>query len=202
MLDPLILFLGQFTYFSAIIILVSGSFGLPIPEEAVLLALGYLAAAGLISCWGAMLAALCGIILGDSCAYFLARKFGWRRLEKCWHKLFLPAARIEKLEQHWQRHQNKTVFLSRFMLGLRFIGPLTAGIGRMSYGRFLLLDLLSIFIWVPLMVLVGYFFSLHLDNILRDLHFLKHWIFLGLLVVLIAASGRWLYYYLFKSPQD
>ncbi len=193
MFDILILILGQFTYLMAIMMLVAGSFGVPIPEEAVLLILGYLAATSFISLLGAMLVGIIGIIIGDTIAYRIFLHGGRPFLAKWGSKIGLPLKRVEYIENKWEARRDQAVFLSRFMIGFRFLGPLVAGLTQMHWRRFFWLDFLSIIIWVPIMTLSGYFLSWHLEAVLTGLKFLKHYVFI-IVVAVIALVVLWQVY--------
>ncbi|MFA6428852.1 MAG: DedA family protein [Candidatus Buchananbacteria bacterium] len=194
MFDVVILFLGQFTYLTSVVALVAGSFGLPLPEEVVLLILGYLAAAGFISFSGSIIVGIFGIVLGNNLAYLISRQGGRTFLEKWGYLIGLSVPRLELMEERWEQHSIKAVFCSRFMLGFRFLGPVVAGLTRMSWRKFFIVDILGVIIWVIIVNTVGYYFSLNLDAILVDLKYLKPLIFLAVLIILIIITVWQLYY--------
>lgn len=194
MLDYLILYLGQFTYLSAVIFLLVGSFGFPLPEEIVLLILGYLSASTFINFWGGVAVAILGILLGNNFSYWIFRQQGRPFLDKWGHLIHLPVERVATIEQKWEKHGARAVFISRFMLGFRFLGPVVAGLTKMSWLKFFLVDLAGVVIWVLVNNTVGYYFSLHLDTVLADLKYLKHYIFVVILLLILGLTLWQLYH--------
>jgi membrane protein DedA with SNARE-associated domain len=96
---------------------------------------------GTLSPWGAFISCLVGALLGDSVIYAIGYHFGHTLVVR--HPRFahlLHAEREARIEEMIRRHGLKVFFLARFMVGIRAPVYLTAGILRMSYRRFVLID--------------------------------------------------------------
>src|SRR5206468_2972701 len=60
---------------------------------------------------------------------------------------------------HAANARNKTIIIARFMPIIRTFAPFVAGIGRMTYSRFLPFDVFGGVLWISLFILGGYYFG-------------------------------------------
>jgi membrane protein DedA with SNARE-associated domain len=99
--------------------------------------------------WGTI-----GGCASDNLAYFGGRAFceGVRELR------FYRAAK-PRLERLTNKFGPLSIFLSKYIYGLRWAACVFYGVGRMPYLRFLLLSFASCFLWVFVLAGAGYFFS-------------------------------------------
>ena len=184
--DFLMNYIEALSYFGIILFILLGSIGLPLPEETILLIAGYLASVGYLKLPYVLAIVLITTFIGDNMAYWIGRIKGKSLLLKYGKYIFIHKERLEKAEKYFKNHGGKTVFFSRFIIGLRFFGPIIAGSLKMRWRRFLLFNILGILIWVPTVTLIGYFFGIHLDTIIRNVNNAKHLIFF-IVVFFISA---------------
>jgi membrane protein DedA with SNARE-associated domain len=99
--------------------------------------------------WGTL-----GGCLSDNLAYFTGRGFceGVREVR------FYQAAK-PRLERLTNKFGPLSIFLSKYIYGLRWAACVFYGVGRMPYLRFLCLSFVSCFLWVFVLAGAGYFFS-------------------------------------------
>ncbi len=99
--------------------------------------------------WGTI-----GGCASDNLAYFGGRAFceGVRELR------FYRAAK-PRLERLTNKFGPLSIFLSKYIYGLRWAACVFYGVGRMPYLRFLFLSFASCFLWVFVLAGAGYFFS-------------------------------------------
>jgi len=126
--------------------------------------------------WGTL-----GGAVSDNIAYLLGRSFakGIRDLR------FYRAAR-PRIERLTNKFGGLSLFLSKYIYGLRWASCAFYGVGRMPYLRFIFLSLSSCFVWVFILSGAGYFFSGAVIGIIGDFHRLGK-ILLVIVVVGIAA---------------
>jgi membrane-associated protein len=116
-----------------------------------------------------LIATLCvSAIVGDSVGYYIGLKSGPRIFtrEKSWlfRKDYLLLA-----QQFYERHGGKTIIIARFIPIIRTFAPVVAGVGRMSYKRFLSFNVIGGIGWVASMILIGYILTPGLDPLLKPL---------------------------------
>jgi membrane-associated protein len=96
-------------------------------------------------------------ILGDTVNYWIGRRLGPRVFRD--NVRFLNRQHLERTHAFYERHGGKTIVIARFLPIIRTFAPFVAGIGTMSYGRFLLYNVVGGVAWVLGFVLLGYFFG-------------------------------------------
>jgi undecaprenyl-diphosphatase len=123
------------------------SAGVPLPGETALIAAGVLAGTGRLSLPLVIAVAVAAAVTGDTLGYWLGRRGGRAVLT---HRGPLPAFRAHALEhgeRFFERHGPKTVFLGRFVPGVRVVAAVLAGAGSMAWPRFALYNVSGAFVW-------------------------------------------------------
>jgi membrane protein DedA with SNARE-associated domain len=188
MLDFLSANMEQFSYAGIFGLLFLSSVGLPAPEEIILIITGYLVSTGLVNVWGAMIAAFFGVFLGDNLAYHIGFKKGEGFLRELVRRFKISSRQFLRAKSFLDCHCVKAIFLSRFLMGVRFLMPYMAGAFRLSRAKFTMGAGLAALIWVPGVIVLSFYFSQALDlvEIFKDI---KHWIFTGIIFVIGFAAG-------------
>ncbi|NJN65383.1 MAG: DedA family protein [Chloroflexaceae bacterium] len=129
-----------------------------LPGDSLLFAAGTLAALpdGLHVVWLCLLL-LVAAVAGDTVNYWVGAIVGPRVFNE--RIPFLKREYLERTHAFYERHGGKTVILARFIPIIRTFAPFVAGVGRMTYGRFLIYNVVGGATWVLLFVLAGYFFG-------------------------------------------
>lgn len=140
--------------------------GVFVPGVAILLAGGVLAAQGYYDLGYVIALAFIGGVIGDNVSYWLGRK-GGRPFLKRFEELAGSRKRLAHVEQYYLEHGGKTVFVARFTAFVHTIAPLMAGVSRMTYPRFILLNASSGAIWSVSVPLLGFFFGRQLPDVTR-----------------------------------
>jgi len=129
-------------YLGIVLLLVFSGLGLPIPEEVVVVTAGFLSHDSEIFKWQyAYLACLGGALAGDLVVYSIGRYLGHGFfLRYPWFARLMHEEREVKMERLIKQHGFKVFFVARFMVGIRVPLYLAAGVVRMSWPRFLLIN--------------------------------------------------------------
>ena len=130
--------------------------GLPVPGETALLAGAALAKFGRLSLVWVILTAIGGAILGDNLGFLIGRRGGRRLAVRHGPKIGLTAKRLAQFDAFFLRHGAKTVFLARFITGLRVFGAMLAGASGLQWGRFLVYNATGAVVWSTAVGVAGY----------------------------------------------
>jgi membrane protein DedA with SNARE-associated domain len=131
-----------------------------------------------------LLAGTLGAIVSDNVAYAAGRGFG----KSVRGFRFYRAAR-PRLERLTHKFGPLSIFLSKYIYGLRTASCVFYGVGRMRYLRFLPLTCASCFAWVSILSGAGYFFSGAITNLIGDFHQIGYFL---LVIVILGITGFYL----------
>jgi membrane-associated protein len=128
-----------------------------LPGDSLLFAAGTLAALGALDLWLMVLLLIGAAVAGDTVNYWVGAYVG--------HRAFGPNARflrqeyLDRTHAFYEKHGGKTIILARFVPIIRTFAPFVAGVGAMSYPKFITYNVVGAVLWVGLFVLGGYFFG-------------------------------------------
>lgn len=119
---------------------------------------------------------LAAAVIGDNTNYWIGRYFGPRVFG--WEQSrFFNRAAFDKTHAFFEHHGGKTIIIARFLPLVRTFAPFVAGVARMTYARYFVLDFLGGCVWIGSLTLAGYWFG--------NLPFIKN--NLSLVIVTIIA---------------
>jgi membrane-associated protein len=128
-----------------------------LPGDSLLFAAGALAALGSLDLWLLVVLLIGAAILGDTVNYWVGAWIGPRAFSG--NVRFLRKDYLERTHAFYEKHGGKTIILARFVPIIRTFAPFVAGVGAMSYPRFILYNIFGAVLWVGLFVPLGYFFG-------------------------------------------
>ena len=96
-------------------------------------------------------------VLGDTLNYHIGDYLGPRVFRE--NSRFLKREHLERTQAFYQKHGAKTIILARFIPIIRTFAPFVAGVGTMSYTKFLSYNVVGAVLWVSILTLAGYFFG-------------------------------------------
>jgi membrane protein DedA with SNARE-associated domain len=177
----------RFTYAGIFLVLFVAGLGAPIPEEAPILAAGALANQEIIRWWLGLVVCFAGVLSGDIVLYWVGHHWGEHIMEWRVTRFVLTPARERHVVAAYHRHGVKIVFVARFVAGFRAAAFLTAGIVRIPFWKFLLVDTVAALVAVPLGFGVAYLFTDQLPAILQGVHRVERLAILAAMVLLAAV---------------
>jgi membrane-associated protein len=129
-----------------------------LPGDSLLFVTGALAAKGWLNPVGICILLSIAAIAGDSMNYWIGNSCGLERLQCRYPRLFRKEY-FEKTNRFYERYGGKTIVIARFVPYIRTFAPFMAGVGRMSYPKFLTYNVLGGISWILSFVLGGYLFG-------------------------------------------
>ncbi|HEX8091177.1 MAG TPA: DedA family protein [Blastocatellia bacterium] len=129
-----------------------------LPGDSLLFAAGTFAALGSLNVTVLFTALCVAAIVGDTVNYWIGHYFG----PKVFHRenvRFLNKKHLERTHEFYEKYGGKTIIIARFIPIIRTFAPFVAGIGSMTYWRFITYNIVGGVLWVALCVFGGYFFG-------------------------------------------
>ena len=159
--------------------------GLPVPGETALLAGAALAHFGELSLVRVILVAMAGATLGDNLGFLIGRRGGRQFIERFGGRIGLTAKRLRQFDRFFDRHGARTVFIARFITGLRVFGAVLAGASRLRWRDFLIYNAAGAIVWCTVIGIAGYTLG-------HSWELLEKWIgrtgLIGLAAVVVLAA--------------
>ncbi|MCC6123446.1 MAG: DedA family protein [Pirellulales bacterium] len=128
-----------------------------LPGDSLLFAAGAIAATGALDPWWLFLALSAAAILGDTVNYWLGHYVGPRAFTG--KVRFLKKEHLDRTHRFFEKYGGKTIILARFVPIVRTFAPFVAGIGAMSYGKFILYNVVGGIAWVAIFIYAGFKFA-------------------------------------------
>ena len=159
-LHELILQYGTLTYsiLFAVIFAETGFVFTPfLPGDSLLFAAGTFAAKGSFNPHLLFVILSVAAVLGDTVNYWIGHYIGMKIFD--WKIPFLKKEHIEKTHQFYEKYGGKTIIIARFVPIVRTFAPFVAGVGSMTYSKFITYNVVGGIGWVAIFIYGGYFFG-------------------------------------------
>jgi len=128
-----------------------------LPGDSLLFAAGTFAGMGSLNIYVLLISLSLAAILGDTVNYWIGHSIGPRAFSG--EIRFLKKEHLDRTHAFYEKHGGKTIILARFIPIIRTFAPFVAGVGAMTYGRFLTYNVIGGIAWVAIFTLAGYFFG-------------------------------------------
>ena len=156
---------------------------LPVPGETILIIASFYSHHGHLNLGYVILLATVGCILGDNISFYVGRRLGRPFIQQYGKYLLITKKRLAFVEHFFEKHGDKTIFIQRWITGVRVIGALVAGTTQMPWPRFLLFNCLGAITWVTAISLMAYTFAVNLPLLIKIVG-RSGWVLLGLLLAI------------------
>jgi membrane-associated protein len=129
-----------------------------LPGDSMIFLLGALARNGEINFPAIIAVLMLAAVLGDTCNYEIGRFFGVKLFSNKNSKIFKQEY-LDRTHNFYEKYGGKTIILARFVPIIRTFAPFVAGMGSMSYSRFISYNVIGGISWVALFSFGGFFFG-------------------------------------------
>jgi membrane-associated protein len=129
-----------------------------LPGDSLLFAVGALASKGQLNVSLVVVLLTLAAIIGDSVNYWIGRTIG-PRIFASENSRWFNRRHLERTHAFYEKYGGKTLIFARFMPIVRTFAPFVAGIGRMTYPKFLAYSISGGILWISLLTYAGYFFG-------------------------------------------
>jgi membrane-associated protein len=129
-----------------------------LPGDSLLFAIGTFAAIGSFDIAIVLILLTIAAIAGDTVNYWIGNYLG----PKVFHyedSRFFKKKHLERTHQFYEKHGGNTIIIARFIPIIRTFAPFVAGIGSMTYRKFLSYNVVGGILWIFSLTLAGYFFG-------------------------------------------
>lgn len=196
MFEDLVAAVQDYPYPGLAVVFLLCGIGLPLPEEIVLLAAGYICYTWPDHAQLPLMMAWCAgaILAGDLLPFVLGRVFGVRLLRLRWLRLVINKQRLASFDRWFRRRGDLVIVITRFIPGLRVVAFFVAGTMKMHWGRFLLLDGIGILMIVPLLTWIGFHSASFIEGVIATVQRVERGILWGVLAGgVVLGTWFWLW---------
>jgi membrane-associated protein len=99
-------------------------------------------------------AALCGDVTNYSIGHFIGPKIFHNNSGR-----FLNKRHLDRTHQFYEKHGGKTIIIARFAPIIRTFAPFVAGVGSMTFRRFISFSVVGAILWVSIFLFAGHYFG-------------------------------------------
>ncbi len=128
-----------------------------LPGDSLIFAAGTFAGLGSLEVIPLFLVLATAAILGDTANYWIGHAIGPRVFTD--NIRFLKKEYLERTHHFYEKHGGKTIILARFIPIIRTFAPFVAGVGEMTYGKFISYNVIGALLWTSIFTFGGYFFG-------------------------------------------
>ncbi|MCX7921969.1 MAG: DedA family protein [Clostridia bacterium] len=129
-----------------------------LPGDSLLFVIGALGASGALDVKLVTILLVIAAVGGDTVNYHIGKFIGHKAF-KFKDSRFFKKEYLERTHAFYEKHGGKTIIISRFIPIIRTFAPFVAGMGSMSYLRFISYNVVGGIVWILLFITAGYFFG-------------------------------------------
>lgn len=129
-----------------------------LPGDSLLFVAGAFAGSGQLHIGSLAVILVVAAFLGDNTNFFLGKFIGKKLFSNPKSKVFRKDI-LDKTHEFYERHGSKAIIIARFIPLIRTFAPFVAGVGQMTYRKFVSFSVVASFLWVIIFLIGGYLFG-------------------------------------------
>ncbi|MFC3883338.1 DedA family protein [Bacillus songklensis] len=181
----LLAIVDNYGYIALFFVLWLGFFGLPVPNEVIVMSSGLVAFKSYLLPIPAFVVTYAGVICSLTTLYLLGRFFH--------DTIYSRVKKLKKVESYVrqstrliEKHGSMALVFSYFLPGVRHFVPFLAGQSHMPYRTFALFGYSTTFVWTSALFASGYFFGQYIDEIVEFIYSYGIALFLGIFLLVVV----------------
>jgi membrane-associated protein len=128
-----------------------------LPGDSLIFAAGAFTGLGYMNIGILFIVLAAAAIAGDTANYWIGHAIGPRAFSG--NIRFLKKEYLDRTHAFYEKHGGKTIIIARFIPIIRTFAPFVAGVGAMTYRKFIAYNVIGGLAWVALFSFGGYFFG-------------------------------------------
>jgi membrane-associated protein len=152
-----------------------------LPGDSLLFVVGAFAARGDIDLMMVYVLLSIAATAGNMVNYHIGHFIGPKVFQK--DMRFFKKEYLDRTHAFYEKHGAKTIVIARFLPIIRTFAPFVAGVGSMSYQRFISYNVIGCVAWITAFLLGGYFFG-NIPIVKQNLTF----VIFGIIIISVLPS--------------
>ena len=193
-METMLVWIHNYEYPGIVVLLMLGIIGLPIPDETLLLFVGYMSFTGELSLPLSLLSAVLGSACGITISYGLGCRFGPRIPMTLGVWLHINPTHFLTAQRWVSRWGKYGLLVAYFVPGLRHLGALALGASGLRYPTFAIFAYTGAVVWATTFITTGYLLGEEWMTTSAAFHQTFRWIGIGtvgMVVGLIMVTMFW-----------
>ena len=191
-MDGVFAWVAAHGYWALYLLLALGVVGLPIPDETLLVFIGYLISRGTLNPLGAFAAAVAGAWTGISGSYLIGRTLGVGAVHRYGKYIHFTEDRLAYVHRWFDRIGHWMLVVGYYIIGVRHFTAVVAGMSKLEYPTFIAYAWTGAALWVTTFLTLGYFLGENWQQVAELIH---EYVLYGSLAIIVAAAAS---YFLWK----
>jgi membrane-associated protein len=163
-LDLILNGIQHYGYAALFFFLWLGIFGMPIPDEVIVMCGGFVTSLGILKPIPSFLLTYGGVVSGLSIGYTVGRIIGSQAIERLMRKKKMGTY-IEKADALIARYGTFSLVISYFFPVVRHVVPYIVGINKMPFSKYAAFSYSTGFVWTLILFMVGRYFGKSIETI-------------------------------------
>jgi membrane protein DedA with SNARE-associated domain len=184
-MEPLLDWVTQYGYAAVFALQMLGIIGFPMPDETLLVTVGYLVSQGSMCLPLAILAAACGSACGITVSYSIGRFVGLPVIHRYGRRLHVTEANLAKMHNWFERWGKWTLVLAYYIPGVRHVAAIFAGTAKLPYHEFAIFAYAGAAIWTSTFITLGYLLGPQVKKLMPLLH--EYLVIIAIAAVVLIA---------------
>lgn len=189
--EAIITYIDQYGYAVLFTSLMLELIALPLPGQILMTYAGFLVYQGHFYWLLTILIGWLGTCTGMTITYFIGKRLGTPFINKFGPIIHLTPKRIQQTSEWFNRHGNKMLLISYFIIGVRHFTGYFSGLTKLPYRTFALYAYTGALIWVSFFISLGRFLGPEWDKLHTSA---KKYILFGLLIAAIILILAYIIY--------